>query len=123
MYEFSVIEKLVGVGPRRLLTDNKVAGTTEMDFMDLLKMLGLLGFLLIYVSFLCLNYFLLKMYLRLKIVEFKMVIVLNIFFAVASAMSGHLFTSGSATIFLAILNIYPFLVRENSVKEKYHNVI
>jgi hypothetical protein len=106
--DFTIGEQLVGIGYNRLLNDKRVGGTSEMDFIDILKMSGLLGFLIVYTNFLLICFYLLYLYNKHKIFEFKIIFFLNIFFIFAATFSGHLFTSATPTIFLAVLNVYPY---------------
>jgi hypothetical protein len=114
---FSFIEKLVGIGNNRMIKDINLGGFSEIDFIDILLSAGIIGFLLVYFPFFIISYNLLLQNKKNKIVEFKIVFILNVFFLVISSLGGHLFTSGSPTIFLALLNIYPYTLIQNQSKK------
>jgi hypothetical protein len=114
---FSFIEKLVGIGNNRMIKDINLGGFSEIDFIDILLSAGIIGFLLVYFPFFIISYNLLLQNRKNKIIEFKIVFILNVFFLVISSLGGHLFTSGSPTIFLALLNIYPYTLIQNQSKK------
>ncbi|MTK52799.1 O-antigen ligase family protein [Paludibacter sp.] len=109
--KFTFLEKAIGIGSYRFVNeDNGVGGSSEIDFIDILKISGLVGFIVVYIPFLWISYLCLHHYRRYKIKEFAIVLVLNIVFLVISSTAGHLFPSGSVTFYLALLNAYPFYV-------------
>lgn len=107
-HKFTFFEQLFGIGRNRVLNDNLFHGTSEMDYIDILKSNGIIGFIIVYASFLwiCISH--IYMYMKSKINEFRIVLFFNLIILIASCLSGHLFTSGSSPIYLAILNIYPY---------------
>ena len=116
---FSFLEKLVGIGNNRMIRDTNLGGFSEIDFVDILLSTGIIGFLLVYLPFFIISYNLLLQNKKNKIIEFKIVFILNVFFLVISSLGGHLFTSGTPTIFLALLNIYPYTLIHNQSKKFY----
>lgn len=114
---FSFLEKLVGAGNNRIIMDTNIGGYSEIDFIDILLSTGIIGFLIVYFPFFIISYNLLLQNKKNKIIEFKIVFILNVFFLLISSLGGHLFTSGTANIFLALLNIYPYTLIHNQSKK------
>lgn len=106
--KYSTVEKLIGIGQHRILNDKIFGGTSEMDHIDILRTNGIIGLLIIYLSYLYISFLHLKMYYIHKIKEFNTIFIINMILLVFSSLAGHLFTSGSVSIYLAVLNIYPY---------------
>lgn len=117
LYEFSSIEQVFGIGQNRIYNDRIYGGTSEMDYIDILKSNGIIGFFVVFGSFLCICNMQRKMYNKTKFSEFRIVLLFNLIILSASSLAGHVFTSGSTPIYLALLNIYPFaLYKEHLIK-------
>jgi len=116
--KYTTFEQFFGIGDDQIKNNTQIGGIAEIDYIDILKKNGIIGFIIIYFSFIsiCINQ--LKNYKKYKIREFKIIFLLNIIFLIISSTAGHLFLSGSAPIFLALLNIYPFLLIEFKLQKE-----
>lgn len=108
--KFSFTEQLIGIGNYRIINDLTLGETAETDYIDILKMSGLVGFVIVYFSFFFVVFKEVKLFLKYRMREFAIVLVLNGLFLAISSTAGHLFTSGSVNFYLALLNAYPFFL-------------
>ena len=112
---FSMVEKVIGIGHYRVLNDIDIGGTAEIDFIDILKMSGIIGFIVCFYPFIAVTIHSYSKYKKTKQTDFLIIVFLNIVFLAISSTAGHLFTSGSVNFYLALLNIYPFFTsKENN---------
>jgi hypothetical protein len=117
LYKFSFYEQVFGIGQNRMLNDRFLGGASEMDYIDVVKSNGIIGFFIVFGSFLWICNLQWKMYKRTKFPEFRIVLIFNLIILIASSLAGHVFASGSTPIYLALFNIYPFaLHNENLIK-------
>jgi len=107
--KYSFFEKVVGIGQFRMINDKIYGGTTEMDYIDILKTYGLLGLIVVYFPYLMIIIQQYRMYRKTNFEDFKITFIMNLFLFILSCLAGHFLISGSVSIYLAILNVYPFL--------------
>lgn len=112
--QFSFVDKLIGIGHYRMLNDKEYGVTAEIDYIDVLKMSGIVGFIVCFIPFISITISSYCRYKKNKHKAFLVVVFLNIVFLAVSSTAGHLFTSGSVNFYLALLNIYPYFSSKES---------
>ncbi len=121
--KFNLRQKIVGIGAYAMVNDQKLGETAEMDFLDILRTNGIVGFSLIYGSFFYIIILVYKNYQRSKNSEVLIVLFLNFLFLVVSSLAGHLFGSGTVGFFWAMLNAYVFVKYNTTISEEKKDIV
>ena len=114
---YNPIDWLLGLGWSGFLEAmNKTMGypkTVEIDYIDILMMNGLVGLLLVLIVW---TWYLRSAFVLIRRVQVaRAVLFIDIFLLLLAGTSGHILYSAMNGMFVALLNVLPFIENEQSV--------